>query len=164
LSQYADDTNLFCADLASVEKVLEIVDTFGMLAGLKFNRKKTKAIWLGKWKNSKNNPLQLKWLHNPVKILGIHVSYNEKGNNEHNFNLKLQKLQTNLDLWSAHDLTLFGRVLIIKSLALSQLVYSASNLNVLQEIMPMIKLCQLSKKTKKKEKGSIKIEIKGVCV
>ena len=56
-----------------------------------------------------------------------------------NFNLKLRKLQTNLDMWKARDLTLFGRVLIIKSLRLSQLVYSASNLNVPQEITPIIK-------------------------
>ena len=35
LSQYADDTNLFCADLASVETALETVDNFGMLAGLR---------------------------------------------------------------------------------------------------------------------------------
>jgi len=94
---------------------------------------------LGKWENSKSNPLQLKWLRNPVKILGIFVSYDEKGNNQHNFIHKLQKLQTNLDLWRARDLTPFGRVLIIKSLALSQLVYSASNLNVPQEITPIIK-------------------------
>ena len=51
LNQYADDTNLFCADLASVEKALEIVDSYGTLAGLKLNPKKTKAIWLGKWEN-----------------------------------------------------------------------------------------------------------------
>ena len=38
-----DDTNLFCADLASVERALEIVDNFGSLAGLKLNRKKTKS-------------------------------------------------------------------------------------------------------------------------
>ena len=60
LSQYADDTNLFCADLASLEKALEIVDNFCLLAGLKLNRKKTKAIWLGKWEKNKSNPLQLK--------------------------------------------------------------------------------------------------------
>ena len=42
LSQYADDTNLFCADLASVDKALEIVDNFGSLAGLRLNRKKQK--------------------------------------------------------------------------------------------------------------------------
>ena len=56
LSKYTDDTNLFCADLASVEKALEIVDNFGSQAGLKLNRKNTKAIWLGKWENSKSNP------------------------------------------------------------------------------------------------------------
>ena len=69
----------FCVDLASVEKALEIVDNFGSPAGLKLNRKQTKAIWLGKWENSKSNPLQLKWLRNPVKILRIYVSQ-KKGN------------------------------------------------------------------------------------
>ena len=48
LSQYADDTNLFCADLASVEKTLEIVDNFGSLSGLKLNRKKNKSDLVGK--------------------------------------------------------------------------------------------------------------------
>ena len=139
LSQYADDTNLFCADLASVENAFEAVENFGNLAGLKLNRKKTKAIWAGSWEKNKSNPLQLKWLRSPVKILGIYVSYDENGNKQMNFNLKLRKLQTNLDMWKARDLTLFGRVLIIKSLGLSQLVYSASNLNVPQEITPIIK-------------------------
>ena len=139
LSQYADDTNLFCADLASVENSFEVVENFGNLAGLKLNRKKTKAIWLGSWEKNKSNPLQLKWLRSPVKVLGIYVSYDENGNKQMNFNLKLRKLQTNLDMWKARDLTLFGRVLIIKSLGLSQLVYSASNLNVPQEITPIIK-------------------------
>ena len=56
-----------------------------------------------------------------------------------NFNHKLQKLQTNLDMWRARDLTLFGRVLIIKSLGLPQLIYSVSNLDVPQEIISTIK-------------------------
>ena len=93
-------------------------------------------IWLGKQENSKSNLLQVKWLHNPVAILGIYVSYDEKENNQHNFNHKLQKWRRNLDLWRACDLALFERVLIVKSLALSQLVYSASNLNVPEEIIP----------------------------
>ena len=32
---------------------------------------KTKALWLGKWKNNRNKPPDLKWFHSPVKILGI---------------------------------------------------------------------------------------------
>ena len=33
-------------------------------------------------------------------------------------------------MWRARDLTLFGRVLIIKSLGLSQIIYSSSILNI----------------------------------
>ena len=134
MSQFADDTNLFCADLISVENALKTVGDFGRLAGLKLNMKKSKAIWLGKWETNKSHPLQLKWLHSPVRLLGIHVSYDEKGNNELNFNLKIRKLQTNLDMWRSRDLNLFGKVLIIKSLGLSQLIYSASILNVPEDI------------------------------
>ena len=139
LSQFADDTNLFCADLISVENALKTVGDFGRLAGLKLNIKKSKAIWLGKWEKNKSYPLQLKWLHSPTRLLGIHVSYDEKGNNELNFNLKIRKLQTKLDMWRSRDLTLFGKVLIIKSLGLSQLIYSASILNVPEDIASTVK-------------------------
>jgi len=155
LNQFADDTNLFCADLISVENALKEVDKFGELAGLKLNRKKTKAIWLGKWEKNKSKPLQLKWLRDPIRILGIYVSYNDKENNEKNFNIKIQRMQTNLDLWRARDLTIFGRVMIIKSLGISQLIYSASNLNVPKEIIPIIKT-KLFKFLWKNKKDKIK--------
>ena len=51
MSQFADDTNLFCADLTSVEKGLNIITAFGEISGLKLNIKKTKAMWLGKFAN-----------------------------------------------------------------------------------------------------------------
>ena len=80
VSQFADDTNLFCADLTSVENALRTVGDFGVLAGLNLNIEKPKGIWLGKWEKNELNPLQLRWLRTPVRILGIHVSYDEKGN------------------------------------------------------------------------------------
>ena len=54
ISQFADDTNLFGADLSSVEKGLQIVADFGTISGLQLpvNIKKTKAMWLGKWANN----------------------------------------------------------------------------------------------------------------
>lgn len=80
MSQFAADTNLFCADLTSIKNALRTVGDFGVQAGLKLNIKKPNGIWLGKWEKNKLNPLQLKWLLTPVRILGIHVSYDEKGN------------------------------------------------------------------------------------
>ena len=72
-----------------------------------------------------SNVLIIKGHSSESNAFRIYVSYDENGNKQMNFNLKLRKLQTNLDMWKARDLTLFGRVLIIKSLGLSQLVYSA---------------------------------------
>ena len=60
LSHFADDTNLFCADLISVEKALNLVNDLGRTAGLRLNTKKTKAIWLGKPANNNTNPLDVK--------------------------------------------------------------------------------------------------------
>ena len=134
LSQFADDTNLLCADLESVENSLRSVNSFGDISGLRLNIERTKATGLGKWENRTTKPLSLKWVKNPTKILGIYFSYDIKGNNQLNFDHKIQKLQTNLDMWRSRDLTLFGRVLTIKTLGISNLVYSASNFDVPKEI------------------------------
>ncbi|KAL9964737.1 hypothetical protein ACROYT_G028417 [Oculina patagonica] len=130
VNQFADDTNLFCADLKSAEEALCLINDFGSISGLKLNVKKTKALWLGKWRNNNTTPLQLSWPRDPVKVLGIYFSYAEKANDNYNFNLKVRKLQTHLDMWSPRGLTLFGKVLIVKCLRLSQILYSASNISV----------------------------------
>lgn len=139
LSQFADYTTLFNADIESLEMALKIVGDFGKIAGLSLNVKKTKALWLGKWKSNKNKPLDLKWFHSPVKILGIYFSYNIKENNELNFYKKIEKLETKLDMWSSRDLTIFGRVMLIKTLGISQLIYSASNLDAPEGIVEVVR-------------------------
>ena len=72
--------------------------------------------------NNKKKPLNISWFHCSVKILGIHFSYDEKGNNDLNFSQKIRKLQIKLDMWSSRDLTIFGIVMIQKILGLSQLI------------------------------------------
>ena len=139
LSQFTDDTTLFNEDIESLEMALKIVGDFGRIAGLSLNVKKTKALWLGRWKSNRNKPLDLKWFHSPVKILGIYFSYNIKENNELNLDKKIQKLQTKLDMWSSRDLTIFGRAMLIKTLGLSQLIYSASNLDVPKGIVEILR-------------------------
>ena len=111
-SQFADDATLFNADLESLEMALKTVGNFGRIACLSLNVKKTKALWLGKWESNKNKSLDLKWFHSPVKILGIYFSYNIKENDELNFDKKIQKLQTKLDMRTSRDLTIFGRAML----------------------------------------------------
>ena len=108
-------------------------------------------------KSNRNKPLDLKWFHSPVKILGIYFSYNIKENNELNLDKKIQKLQTRLDMWNSQDLTIFGRAMLIKTLGLSQLIYSALNLDVpkgIVEILEQNLLNSSGKKEKDKTKRS----------
>ena len=89
------------------------------------------------WANKRNKPLGLKWVNCPTRILGIYLSYDKKGNCHQNFDLKqITKLQTKLDTWKSRYLTQFGKVLIIKSLGISQLIYSASNVEVPGYVAP----------------------------
>ena len=107
--------------MASAEHALEILNAFGYFSRLVLNVEKTKAFWLGKWLNNRIKLLGMKWMNTPTKLSGTYVSYDERGNDQMNFNLKVQKLKTNLDIWKSRGLTLYGKVLIIKSLGLSSL-------------------------------------------
>ena len=66
---------------------------------MKLNASKTKAISFGLWRNKKAKPLGSKWTKDPVRILGIYVSYNgEENAKKINFAKKVQNLNTTLDI------------------------------------------------------------------
>ena len=138
ISQFADDTSAFCDNLSSVQNLIRIVNDFGTSSGLKLNTSKTKAIWLGPWCDREDQPLNLNWTKEPVRTLGIFVSYDENVNEKRNFTLKVQKLITNLDIWRSRNLSLYGRVLITKSLGIPHLIYSMSLLVTPSEIVSSV--------------------------
>ena len=136
LSQFADDTTLLNSTCNSVKKAIAIIlDNFGDISGLTLNPSKTKALWLGSWRDRKDKPFGFLWPEKPIRVLGTFISYNEKENEKYNFTLKLQKVKTILYIWNCRSLTLFGRCLITKSLGISQLVHTISNLDVPQEYL-----------------------------
>ena len=92
-----------------------------------------------------------------MQILGIHLSYDGKGNNKIiSFSQKIRKLQTKLDMWSSRDLTIFGRVMLLKVLGLSQLVYSVPDLVVPQGTADLVKtkLFKFLWRNKKKKRNT----------
>ena len=109
LAQFADDTTLFCTDILSVNNALILLQKFGKISGLCLNERKTKAVWLGKDKNRKAKPLNLNWTDDPIRILGTFHSYNKQKNLKKNFTIKVQKIQTVLDMWRSRDLTVFWK-------------------------------------------------------
>ena len=85
ISQFADDTTLFNSNRKSVRRAFNVLDNFGDLSGLKLNRSKTKALWLGPWRHCKEKPFGFQWPKKPVRILGSYASYDVKQNEKLNF-------------------------------------------------------------------------------
>ena len=127
ISQYADDTQLFLDGTEeSLRKTLNILHTFYNMSGLKINVEKTKAIWIGPLSHSEKQicgDFKLDWSQGPFKILG--VTFTTELFDIWNINAPeiLNKLKNILHQWSKRKLTLMGRIIIIKTLALSKFVH-----------------------------------------
>ena len=142
ISQYADDTTVFVRDLDSVTSLLKVLNDFKEHSGLEINTTKTEAMWLGEWKDRTDEPFGFKWPKEPVSALGVFFSYNQESANRLNFGKKLLNLQKTLNTWQRRNLTLYGKINIVKTLGISKLIYSASVLPVpdhyIQEINKLI--------------------------
>ena len=139
ISQFADDTSLICNSCDSTKKAIEVVDAFGnQVSGLRLNPTKTKALWLGPWREKEEKPFGFKWPKEPVRALGIFISYDERQNNKKNFLVKIDKLASKLEVWQSRKLSILGRCLTTKSLGIPQLVYSMSILDVPLTCIPTI--------------------------
>ena len=60
-----------------------------------------------------------------VKILGINFSHNKKLEEEKSFNNHIAKIENFLRVWRMRDLTIEGKIVIFKSLAISKIVHLA---------------------------------------
>ena len=126
LVQYADDTTAILKDLKSVNNFLTLTNTFEHVSGLKINKEKTEAIWLGPGKPLFALPQKIKWSTKPIKILGIYFSCDYEEMIEINYSKKIKAIQKMIYMWKQRDLSLTGKVLIIKALAMSQILYLAN--------------------------------------
>lgn len=90
----------------SLQPYLRILDCFGAISGMKLNREKTKAVWLGSMKDSNSKIFNFKATKEPIKMFGVHLSNNTNKCIEANFYTKINKMKTKLNLWLMRDLTI----------------------------------------------------------
>ena len=122
LIQYADDTTAVLKDQRSVFNFMNKIKSFADITGLKVNDSKTDAIFLGNTPNF-SLPSKIKWSDKPVKVLGIYISWQIEEAYKITLEKKINQTKQLLYSWQHRKLTLNGRVLIIKSLAISQLTH-----------------------------------------
>ncbi len=131
---YADDTTALLRDESDAEKLLQFLKRFEKYSGLKINKHKTEGLWLGNKKFSNFKPLGIKW-SSVIKILGIFISYDKDVVIQKNFHDKLIKIERKLNMWKNRNLTIYGKTLILKSFALSQILYISTVLHIPDKII-----------------------------
>ncbi len=127
ISQYADDTLIFLdGSKTSLVNVINILDMYKSCSGLCINYDKSEIIKIGILKNDRNNfeiPIKLKWNVSSFKSLGIVFSLDLTEMVYVNYNDKLKQIQNCLKVWSMRNLSVQGKILLVKTLALSKLTY-----------------------------------------
>ena len=125
LAAFADDLKTFLQGKGSLKHLFSALKAFEGCSGLKLNKDKTEAYWLGSSHNC-NESLEIETVNNPMKILGIYFTYNSRLKNELNFDATLKSLKKTLNNWQWRNLTVLGKIQIIKTFAMPKLLFRAS--------------------------------------
>ena len=124
LSQYAEDTATVITGDESIIALFQTLHDFELASGAKINENKTEALWLGSNKFREDKPLNLNWNSDTINVLGIPFSNLEQDNNEF-WQTIFKKITNTITLWKKFHLSFKGKVIVVKQLILSQLVYPA---------------------------------------
>ncbi|XP_071501744.1 uncharacterized protein [Diadema antillarum] len=130
ISLLADDSTCFVdGSINSFNTLFNLLDTFAVCSGCKLNISKSEAVWIGSTKGSLDFPFSekgLKWTQNQFKTLGITFSLNVNQLFNLNFLPKLESIKSVLNCWRARNLSLIGKICVVKTLLLPQLLYQFS--------------------------------------
>ena len=132
-SLFADDTDLFLeASESVIAAVFQELKLFGRNSGCKFNVDKTRCIPLGKARSNPSLMNRLIELYGPSFVpengnfsaLGINFCNGDLNSIiQNNYAAKLEKASNLAKLWGMRDMTIYGRITLIKTFLLSQFVY-----------------------------------------
>ena len=83
----------------------------------------------------KKKPFGIKWPNEPVKALGVYITYDQKLLKEKNFIERLDSIKKLINIWSARALSIYGKVTIIKSFLIPKYIYVCSILPTPEELL-----------------------------
>ena len=125
MTLYMDDMTILGTDNSSLVKALRWSDCFSRASGAKLNRAKSECLYTN-WREEKRD-LGLKEKKDRIKVLGIEIG---KDMTKANWESRLPRIKSKLLRWEGRDLSITGKVLIIKAEIYASLTYLAATLPV----------------------------------
>jgi len=132
LGLFADDLTGFLKNDLSLTNFLKLIEDYGSCSGLEINHEKSEILLLGnRAYTSQECNVVPDNIHNikvkkSVKILGVHFSYAFQVRHKLNVDELISAIQQKLRIWKWRDLTIIGRIQIVKTFIIPILLYRAS--------------------------------------
>ena len=76
---YADDATIVIKQNQCFKEVIKEISDYEQASGAKVNIRKTKGLWLGKWKHRTDAPLGFTWTNDCVRTLGVYFGNDNPG-------------------------------------------------------------------------------------
>ena len=124
---FADDaTFIMDGSKSTFKNLMQKIDNFGKLSGLKLNSNKSIIMRSGSLTNSNDTfstGNKFIWTSDHASTLGITFSNDKRQYFEFNLNPKIKDFCNCLNKWKKHKLSLIGKITVIKTFALPKLIY-----------------------------------------
>ena len=142
IKTYADDTTLFLRDMIDFREVLSRIRLFSFFTGLFMNKSKSFAMFISDASQKGTINHGIKFV-NRIKILGIIFSNEQKVNDiKENIDPKIDQLKRLCSLWSKRNLSILGKITILKSFGLSLFTYTMQSIGICEEkLIEINKIC-----------------------
>lgn len=134
LKAYADDMALIVEDpTRNLEYVLAEINKFGNLSGFKINKSKTVMLTKNLGKKEEDELVKRSGIQKGKKVryLGIWLSERNTNLYENNYRTMWQKVSMDLKKWDKLNLSLSGRIAVIKMNILPRLIFLFMNLPII---------------------------------
>ena len=92
------------ADTSLAARLFELLNKFDILSGLKINCSKTEGMWIGSKRHYKEKTFGIKWPDEPIKVLGVYFTYDQKLLKEKNSIERSGSIKKLTNIWSARGL------------------------------------------------------------
>jgi len=133
----ADDTTLFLKDVTSLQTVLNLMFMFRHSSGLKINSSKTQVMQVGV-KDWNIKPFKLKSVKERIYSLGTWFYKDPQTTVSENLAEKFKEFKKILEKWQCRKLTLYGKIIVLKTFALSKLNYVITSVEISKEFVDTI--------------------------
>ena len=119
---YADDATIVITQNRCFKEVIKEIKDYEAASGARVNYGKTKGLWLGKWRDRTDTPLNIEWTNKNVNNLGLYFGNEDPAGQT--FRDITPKVERSMNYWKQFRLCKFAKARVTEIFHASRLWYA----------------------------------------